>query len=211
MRKTLAGLLVAGAYAFSAIVYDRLPERMATHWNLSGEVDGWSSRASGAFGLPTVALGTLLLLSFLPRIDPRRENYAKFAGTYDLIVSLVVAFLVLTHVLVIGTALGWPVNISRVIPPALGVLFLVLGNVLPRARQNWWFGVRTPWPLSDERVWMRTHRVGGRLMVAAGIVTIATVALPTEWAMPVLLTAIMGSALGSVIYSYVAWRQERAR
>lgn len=209
MRKTLAGLLVAGAYAFSAIVWNRLPERMATHWNMSGEVDGWSSRAFGAFGLPTVALATLLLLLFLPRIDPRRENYAKFAGTYDLVVTLIVAFLVMVHVLVLGTALGWPVNVARIIPPAVGVLLLALGNVLPRARQNWWFGVRTPWTLSDERVWARTHRVGGRLLVLAGFVTLATVALPLEWAAPVLMVAVMGAALGSVVYSYFAWRQER--
>ena len=211
MRKTLAGLLVAGAYAFSAIVWDRLPQRMATHWNMAGEIDGWSSRAFGAFGLPTVALGTLLLLTFLPRIDPRRENYAKFAGTYELVVTLIVAFLVMVHVLVVGTALGWPVNVARTIPPAVGVLLLTLGNVLPRARQNWWFGVRTPWTLSDERVWARTHRVGGRLLVAAGLVTLATVVLPTAWAAPVLTVAVMGAALGSVVYSYFAWRQERPR
>ena len=209
MRKTFAALLVAGAWAFSAIVYGRLPERMATHWNLAGQIDGWSSRAFGAFGLPTVALFSLLLLHFLPRIDPKRGNYAKFEGTYDLAVTLIVGFLVLVHVLVLGTALGWPIDITRVVPPAIGALFLMLGNVLPRARQNWWFGVRTPWTLSDERVWMRTHRVSGRLLVIAGVLTVATVALPTSWAMPVLLASITAAALGSVAYSYVAWRQER--
>ena len=211
MRKTLAAGLVAGAFALSAAAYGRLPDRMPTHWNMVGEIDGWSSRPFGAFGLPAVTLGSLLLLLWLPRIDPRRANYAKFQGAYETVVLAVVAFLVLMHVLIIGTALGWPVNITRVLPVAVGLLFLVLGNVLPRARQNWWFGVRTPWTLSDERVWTRTHRVSGRLMVVAGLLTMATVLLPTAWSVPVLIACILAASLGAVVYSYVAWRQEHPR
>lgn len=211
MRKTLAAALVAGAFALSAAVYGRLPDRVPTHWNLAGEIDGWSSRLIGAFGLPAVTLGMLLLLTWLPRIDPKRANYARFESAYETMMVAVVAFLVLMHVLVIGTALGWPVNLARVVPVAVGMLLLVLGNVLPQARQNWWFGVRTPWTLSDERVWTRTHRVGGRLMMAAGLLTIATVALPRAWSVPVLIACIVAASLGSVVYSYVAWRQERPR
>lgn len=211
MRKWYPAALIAAAVAFSVAVYSRLPDRMAVHWNVHGEPDRWGGRLEGAFVLPAAALVIWLLMLGLPKIDPRKENYEKFRPTYDLVIAAVVTGMTALHVVVVGAALGWPVSIARVVPIVIGGLFIVLGNVLPRARSNWWFGIRTPWTLSNERVWERTHRVGGYLMIATGMALIAAAFLPARFVGPVILAAAAVMALGTLVYSYFAWRQETSR
>lgn len=183
---------------------------MPTHWNAAGEVDGWSSRAVGAFLMPTVALGLWLLFLVLPRLDPRRANYERFGRTYDLVVAAVVVFQVAVHVLTLGAALGWPIAVDTVIIVGVGLLLLLLGNVLPRVRPNWFIGIRTPWTLSSDRAWERTHRVGGYIFSAAGLVVVAAAALPDAWKVWVIVAAAAAASLGTVVYSYFAWKQETA-
>ena len=211
MRKWLAPLIIVAATVFSTVMYSRLPERMPVHWGLHGDVDRYGTRAEGAFLLPGAMLLVWLLLRFLPRIDPRRANYAKFSDTYDLLVNSLVALFAIMHVAVIGTALGWPISMARLVPAVVGLQFLILGNALPRARPNWWFGIRTPWTLSNDRVWMRTHRVGGYLLAAAGLVLFVAAAWPGVWSFALGLAAVAAAGLGSLVYSYFAWKQETSR
>ena len=211
MRKLVAPLLILAAIAFSVAVWGRLPERMPVHWGLHGEVNGYGSRAHGAFLLPGIMLGLWLLMQFLPRIDPRRANYAKFADTYDLLVNSLVALFAVMHVALIGAALGWPVSMERVGPALIGLQFIILGNALPRARSNWWFGIRTPWTLSNDRVWARTHRVGGYLLAGAGVVLLVAAALPSAWTFALGVAAAIAAGFGSLVYSYFAWKQESSQ
>lgn len=211
MRKWAPAALVAAMWIFSAAVWSRLPDRVPIHWDIRGSVDRYGGRAEAALLAPAIATVIWLVMRALPRIDPRRENYAKFAGTYDLVVAMVVVILAAVHVLVLGSGLGWPVPVVRVMPLLVGLVFVVIGNVLPRARPNWWFGVRTPWTLSNDRVWTRTQRVGGFALVLAGIVVMASAALPTPLVIPVLLVAVLAAAFFSVAYSYFAWKQETSR
>lgn len=210
MKWPWTGLGIVGAMAlFSAAVYGRLPERMATHWNLAGEPDGWSGRA-GAWLLPAVALGTWALLMALPRVDPRGDNYARFRDTYLLVVNLTLLLLGVLHVATLGSALGWPVEVDRVVNAVLGVLFVAMGNVLPRVRPNWFLGIRTPWTLESDRVWRETHRLGGRVFVAGGCLLLLLALLPGAAAAWLLLPVLIGTGLLPVLYSYLVWRRERA-
>jgi immunity protein, SdpI family len=209
MRKWYPAVLIAAAFLFSALVYRRLPSPMAVHWDVNGHPNGYGSRPFGAFFAPVMALVVWAVMRGLPSIDPRRDNYAKFQGTYDLVVDAVVTLMVAIHIAVIGAALGWPVRIDRLTPLVGGVMLIVLGNVLPRARSNWWFGIRTPWTLSSDTVWSRTHRVGGYLMTGAGVVTVIGGLLPPAWSLRVLIGAVAVASLGSVVYSYFAWRGEQ--
>jgi uncharacterized membrane protein len=202
-------VLVAGALALAAVLWPLLPERMPTHWGLDGRVDGWGSRFEGAILLPLLALGIWLMAEVLPRIDPRRANFAKMRGAYDVTISAAVTMLVGLDAAMLANAVGYPVPVSRIAAAGTGVLLVVLGNLLPRARPNWWFGIRTPWTLSNDRVWTRTHRVGGYLMVAAGLaLVVAALALPPAWSAGAAVAAAVVAGLGSAAYSYVAWRQE---
>jgi uncharacterized membrane protein len=209
MRKYLPGVFIALTLLVSALVYAQLPERIASHWNARGEVDGYSSRLTGAFLLPLIALGIWALLLVLPRIDPRRQNYAKFQSMYDLLVAAVVGFLCVMHLGILAFALGWPIPVDRLIMGCVAVLLIVLGNLLPRARPNWFVGLRTPWTLSSDRVWERTHRVGGYVFLLAGLAMLATVIAAPSFSMPVIMAAAIGITVFVFGYSYWAWRQER--
>lgn len=211
MRRWFGVLAILAAGVFTAVVYSRLPEQMPTHWNMSGEVDGWSSRFAGAIMLPLAGLGIWALLQWLPRIDPLRHNYEKFRGTYDTVISMILVFVAVAHVLVLGVALGWPLNAARALPIGIGTACILLGNVLPRARRNWLFGVRTPWTLSNDRVWERTHRMAGYLFVALGTALLITAALPLALPANAALVSIAVVAAITIVYSFVAWRQESSR
>jgi uncharacterized membrane protein len=208
VRKVLPGLLILASLLMSAAVYTRLPSRMATHWNLHGEPDGWSGRASGAFLLPAVMLAVWGLAQLLPVIDPRRANYAKFRATYDLVIAVIVGEMALLHVAIVGSAIGWPIAMPRVAPIGVALVLVVIGNTLPRARPNWFFGIRTPWTLSSDRVWERTHRLGGYLMmVSGGLIALAAVVSP-RWAGTVLAGTLGLTTFVALVYSYVLWRRE---
>jgi uncharacterized membrane protein len=200
--------VVAAAAAMSAVAYPRMPNRVPVHWGISGEPDRWGSRFEGALLFPVLMLGAWALLRFLPRIDPRAPNYAKMQSTYDFVVNLALTMMFVVHVMVLAAGLGYAVPVGRIMPVLVGALFATLGNVLPRARPNWWFGIRTPWTLSNDRVWARTHRVGGYAMTAAGIVILAGAALPGTWPFAVFIVAAAVAAIYPIVYSYIAWREE---
>ena len=209
MRKWIPLFIIAAALAASAVVYPDLPERVPTHWNLKGEVDGWSPRAWGAWLMPVVIAFVWALMRWLPAIDPRRRNYEKFGGTFEGIMLSVMVFMLILHGITLAAALGYPVAMERVAPAATGLLFIVIGNLLPRARSNWFVGIRTPWTLSSDRVWEKTHRVGGRLFVLGGILISLSALLGASWGHWFLLAVISVCSVGAVIYSYVEWRKEK--
>jgi uncharacterized membrane protein len=211
MRKWYPWLLVGLAFGFSAAIYSHLPEQIATHWDVRGQIDDYSSRAWAAWLMPVVLTVMAIILPRLPAIDPRRPNYEKFRPSYDLVISAVMTLIAAMHVVTLGAALGWPVPIMKVTPIMVGALFVVLGNVLPRARSNWLFGIRTPWTLTNDRVWERTHRLGGMTFVAAGLLVIVSAFLAPAVTFGVLVTACVLASIIPVTYSYFAWRQEVSR
>jgi uncharacterized membrane protein len=211
MKSRWLGIAVAAAmWAFAAAVYTRLPQRIASHWNLQGEVDGWMDKPWGAFAQPLIATLMLGLLWLLPRNDPRRANVERFAEDRRLLINLMILFFAVMQGTTFAHALGWPVEVDRVIVAAIGLLFVGLGNYLPRIRSNWFMGIRTPWTMDNERVWRATHRVGGRAFVAAGLVMAASALLPAgvrPWTAGLALAAAVAVPL---VYSYVAYRRDLA-
>jgi uncharacterized membrane protein len=211
MRKWYPWLIVAGAAAFSAIVYGRLPDEIPTHWDLKGNVNCWSSRTWAAWLMPAILVAMAVILPRLPAIDPKRENYAKFRPTYDLVVYGTMTLVAILHVTTLGASLGWPISMDRVTPVLVGAMLVLLGNVLPRARPNWLFGIRTPWTLTNDRVWERTHRLGGLLFVIAGIALAASSFVMPAAAFPIVIGAVIVASVVTVVYSYFAWKEETAR
>jgi uncharacterized membrane protein len=209
MRKWIPPALIALALLASALAYPRLPDRVPTHWGLSGKVDGWSGRGVAVLLMPALMLFLWMLFVILPRIDPRGRNYDKFRGTYETTVAAVLGITLVIHAAMLESALGKQVPMQRVALLAVGALFVVIGNMLPRARPNWFFGIRTPWTLSSDRVWERTHRVGGPVMVVSGLVIMLGAFAPPALAFALATFSALLSAIGSVGYSYFVWRQER--
>jgi uncharacterized membrane protein len=212
MRSRWFGLVVAAvAVGVSIWAYPSLPPTVATHWNVRGPADGFSSRIVAVSIFPIVVLLMTGLFNVLPKVDPRRENYGKFLSTYWLIANAVIVFMLIGHGMIIATGLGYPVKIDRPLPIGLGVLFIVLGNYLTRVEPNWFVGIRTPWTLSSDSVWRKTHRTGGWLMVIGGFVVAASAFLPHGAFLPLLITAIVIMAVIPVVQSYILWKREQPK
>ena len=205
MRRWLPASFIAGAWLFSISVYSRLPERLAVHWDIHGEPNRYGSRAEAGFLLPGLMVALYLVMQWYPSRDPRSSNIAKFRGAYDALVAATIAFLGVVHVLVLGKGLGWPVDITTVVFVCGGAGLVLLGNLLPLARSNFIFGIRTPWTLSSEDVWRRAQRVGGYAMVAAGLLTMACAFFARPVGAVVALASVILAGVIPVVYSYVLW------
>ena len=127
-------LLVLLVAAF--VVYPQLPERVPMHWNIKGEIDGYGSRFTGAFAIPLLTTGIYVGMLLLPLIDPRRANYARFTTAYRALRAGLVLFMTLLYGVTTAVALGYGIDVSRVVLIALGILFIVIGSFLPRVQAN---------------------------------------------------------------------------
>jgi uncharacterized membrane protein len=212
MRNPRVALICAAlAFGLGLLALPFLPDQVPSHWNMRGEVDGYSSPLQAALMQPLIILAIAVILPRLPKIDPRRENYAQFQGTYDLTLNAIVLFLTTLHALTLAFALGARFDLGRLVFLGIGVLIAVIGNELGRVQPNYFMGIRTPWTLADEAIWRRTHRVGGRMLAGAGVVAaLAALLLPLPIAAPIGLIAILGAAFGSMGYSYMLWRERES-
>jgi uncharacterized membrane protein len=210
MRKWIPLFIIVVAVVASVVVYPRLPETIPTHWNMAGQPDGWSSRAFGALITPVLLLVIWGFYRVLPAIDPRGANYTKFGGAFEAIIDSLMLFMLGMHIVLLRAALGHPVQMQRIVPFGVGVLLTVIGNLLPRARPNWFIGIRTPWTLSSDRVWEKTHRLGGRLFVVGGILIAVVSLLWVQWAHAVLITVVLLILAAVLIYSYLEWKREQS-
>ena len=208
MRKWLPALFIVASCAFSIAVFSRLPASVPVHWGVSGEPNRYGSRLEAAFLMPAIMLVLFGVLVWYPSRDPRAANIAKFRGAYDTVIAATLAFMAGVHVIALGTSLGWQIPLNTVILAGVGVLFVLVGNLLPRARSNFIFGIRTPWTLSSDTVWTRSHRLGGYLMVGAGLLTIGAAFLAPPLNVLIAVVSLIAAGLIPVVYSYVLWSRE---
>ena len=189
-----------------------MPDQLTSHWGVDG-VDDWNSKeASLAMAaLPAIILAVLFIV---PRIDPKGRNFERFSGIYRTFVTVLTLFMI---------AISWagPLTVWGYLSPDgavlntllfgfFGLLFIGLGNYLPRIKPNYTFGIRTPWTLASEEVWRRTHRASGPVFVVAGIATFIAAffasAAPVV-AIVVMLVTVLGATAFAGVYSYLAWRK----
>lgn len=211
MRKWIPAILILAAVIVTIAVYPRLPEQIPTHWSISGEVNGWSNRLFGAWMMPLIMAVIWLFMRAIPHIDPRKANYEKFSGMYDALVILILTFMLLMHVVILLSATGTVIRMDRVVMPAVGVFIAIMGLLLPRAQPNWFVGFRTPWTLTSDLSWERTHKVGGMLFIALGVLIVASTFIAPERAIWVLVIAALGVVAFLFIYSYQVWKQDPSK
>ena len=200
--------LILISFMMSIYFYAHFPDRVPTHWNFKGEVNGWSSKGFGAFFFPSVNTALYLLMLALPIIDPRRDRYAQFAKPYHIVKSAIVAFMTLIYFYTGFAGMGYRMpSMNIVISLGMGVLFIIIGNYLGKVKSNWFMGIRTPWTLSNEEVWNKTHRLGGKLFVLCGFILIISSLLPTNVYGIVFITSIIIVSLIPVVYSYWLYKK----
>lgn len=197
-------MIVVAGFVLVLCLYGRMPALVPTHWNASGVVDSWTPKPWGPLLLPMISTALLGLMILMRVISPKGWSIDRFSRTYAIITTSVIAMLFFVTLIASLAAIGTPIDMNVAIPAALGLLFIVLGNFMGKIRRNFLVGIRTPWTLASEEVWMRTHRLGGKLFVAAGCVSIAGALL--DHGLAILLVSVTIVALATTVHSYWVYR-----
>lgn len=200
-------LLIIASFVLGFYFYAHFPARIPSHWNFQGQVDSWSSAGFGAFFLPFLLLGMYILFLVIPYLDPKKERYQEFSGTYHLFKNFLIFVLLAIYVIASLNGLGYKIDVGISVSLLIGLLFIVLASQMPKIKSNWFIGIRTPWTLSNEEVWTKTHELGGKTFMIAGLLIILAGLFKSSWAMIILLIAVGIAALVPVVYSYVLYRR----
>lgn len=202
-------LMIAAATIAGVLLWNRLPDPMASHWNVNDQVDGYMFKFWGVFMMPLITLGMLVLFLVIPNIDPLKANIAQFRDVFNLFIVLIVAFMIYIHILSLRWNLGYTdFGMSKAMLPAMGVLFFFVGYLLRKAKRNFFIGIRTPWTLSSDRVWDETHRLGSVLFMVSGVLAFIGSLFGGTLAFWFLFVPLMGSTLITLVYSYVLYQRE---
>ena len=184
------------------LLWNRLPAQLPSHWNLAGEVDGWTSKPFGVFGMPLLLLALQWLCVVATTVDPKKADHS--GKVLHLILWLIPALSVVAHTLIYAAALGNELRVELVMPVFMGLLFAVIGNYLPKCKQNYTIGIKIPWTLNSEENWNKTHRLAGRVWMVCGLLMILTGFFGVLWMFFVLAFLMV---LVPLVYSYLLYRK----
>lgn len=183
-------------------LWDQLPDRIPMHWNFKGEVDNWSGKAFAVFGTPLFMLAIQWIGVIATYSDPKRHSHSE--KILYLVFWIIPIMSVLMHTLVYASALGKEVHINEIMPIFMGLLFTLIGNYLPKCKQNYTIGIKIPWTLNSEENWNRTHRLAGWLWTACGIVIMLSGFLGFQM---IFFAAVLLMVFVPLIYSYTLYRK----
>jgi len=201
----IAGLLVT--FIITIAMYPSMPDLVPSHWNAAGQVNGYMSKFWGLFLVPFIMAGFVALLMVIPRIDPKKRNYDKFRSYYDGFILVFVIYLLAIQVQIMLWSTGVEISPNLTFPLLFGMLFIYLGFLIGHAEQNWFVGIRTPWTLSSETVWKKTHLLGGKLFKIAGITCILGVIFQ-DYAIWFIMVPIVSVSFFTIAYSYFEFQKE---
>jgi len=202
----IAGIILL-SFAIGIYLYPQMPDSLPSHWNAAGEVDGYMPKFWGLFLLPLMSAGLFLLFLAIPMIDPLKHNIAKFRKYFDRFILLIMGFFLYIYLLTILWAFGLTFNFIYAMVPAFSVLFYYAGVLTENAKQNWFIGIRTPWTLSSEKVWDKTHKLGGKLFKLAALVGLLGL-LFQDYAIWIVIIPVIFVAVYTIFYSYLEFQKE---
>jgi len=188
------------------ILWNKLPEKLPTHWNFEGVIDGWSSKPFAVICIPLIMLGFHLICTIATSVDPKNKNFNTRIFGLVLWICPILSLLCMTATYV--AAFGYEVSVEFIFPLFMGVLFLIIGNYLPKCKQNYTIGIKIPWTLNDEENWNKTHRLAGFIWTVGSIVIIVGAffkdAVVYTTFIPIAVMVIV-----PIIYSYIYYRKHR--
>lgn len=202
-------LLIVFSIISSFYFFQQMPEKIPIHWNFKGEIDNWGSSLSHVLTINLVMIGMYLLFLLLPYIDPRRERYGQFKKVYHIFKNILLLFFAVIFFITNLSAIGYNINISTYIPLLVGILFIVIGNYMPKIKMNWFMGIRTPWTLSSEETWDKTHQLGKKLFMFSGLLIAIQGFLPENYRIPLFILAIAIILIGSFLGSYLIYLKSK--
>jgi uncharacterized membrane protein len=202
----LIGIVLA-PFVYLAIIWSTLPEKVPTHWNYKGEVDQWGDKYSLIALLFLLPVLTYLLLSVIPRIDPKKKM-RQMGGKYYQLKFILVLFMSMLAFIILYLTDNPSVSSPNLISIPIGILFIALGNYFKVIQPNYFIGIKTPWTLENKEVWKLTHILAGKLWIIGGlIIVVGSLAIDESAFIYILLTTIAIITLVPVVYSYLKFKE----
>lgn len=198
----LASIVIILPILAGLILWNQLPDQIPSHWNMAGQIDGWSSKPFAVVGLPLILLAAQWLCVLGTLADPKRESHSN--KVFHLVLWIIPVLSALLHTVIYMVALGMEVRVERVITVFMGLLFTIIGNYLPKCKQNYTIGIKLPWTLNSEENWNKTHRLAGRLWVVCGILIMLTAFFGSP---RLLFPAVLVMVFVPTLYSYLLHRK----
>ena len=185
------------------LLWDKLPEQLPYHWDIHGQVDGWAGKTQAVFFMPLLMLALHWICVFASTADPKHKQYHP--KSIQLVLWICPILNLVINTMVYATALGYGVDVELIMSLLIGVLFIFVGNLLPKMQQSYTMGIKLPWTLHNEENWNKTHRLGGKVWVIGGIIILST-ALWGNFLVLMATTLLM--VLIPVVYSYCLYRKQ---
>ena len=204
-----SSLAILAPILVGVVLWNQLPDYMATHWGASGHVDGWTSKAFAVFGMPVMMLLIHWLCLWGTTKDPKQKNQGK--KPFTMIFWMIPMVSMVAASIMYGTALGAELNIGSAVFAMLGVMFMVIGNYMPKVKQNYTLGIKVVWALHNEENWNATHRFGGKVWVAGGALLFLLAFFPEKFFVAAVLPVIFALAAAPMVYSWLYYKKQCAR
>lgn len=205
----LAVMLLVTAYTWMQVPAGA---QIPSHWNAAGEVDGYSSKAFGLLLVPALTLSLTALFAVIPRIDPKGTNILRSWPAYRATWGMMMVFMLLMQVFICLAAMRIDIRIGTFIPVATGFMFLIIGYYMGHIKPNFMFGVRTPWTITSELSWTKTHQLAGWLFSALGaIMILGPIFLKGETWVWLMMVGIAVLLVATTTYSYIVWKDDPNR
>jgi len=199
-------IVILISFCLAAYFYRILPPNIVTHWGIDGQPNGYSTKAFGLFFMPIISIVLLLIFLFLPKTDPYKTNFSQFKKYFENFVNIIISFLFYIYVLTLFWNSGYQFNMIQFISPAIGIIFYYAGVLMKYAKRNWFVGIRTPWTMSSDIVWDKTHKVGDKLFKIAGILCLLGVLIP-QYSFFITILPILIFVVFIFIYSYLEYQK----
>ena len=206
MLKTWIVVALAVILAIVGILI--MPDTIPTHFGPSGEPDAWGSKFTVLLYPAILVLVTVLAVPMI-KLDPKQDNYERFSKYYYNFFLGFALFFLAMEAANIAIAMGAAINVGSIICFVTGVLMFFVGNMMPKIKQNFFFGIKTPWALTDEENWFKTHRLGGKTFAAGGIIIMLAAFIPGESKIWILLAAVLIMTFIPFVYSYLIFKSKQ--
>lgn len=203
----LTSIIILIPVVIGLMLWDKLPDKVPTHWNSEGVVDGWSSKGFAVFGLPAFLFAIHWVCLLVSSADPKNKNYSE--KLLQLVFWICPVISVLLGVISYGTALGMEFKVDTIMLVLVGLVFIVIGNYMPKCKQNYTMGIKLPWTLNDEENWNKTHRMAGKLWVITGFLVMLCILAPTSVMVASFIIILFMAIIIPTVYSYLLYRNKK--
>jgi len=193
---------IIASLMFSVYFYQHSPNIIATHWDIYGNVNGYSQKLFGIIFIPILMMVLYCVFLILPYFDPEKENYKKFENTYHYFISLIIGFLFSLFLIIGFFNTGFPIVVGKIVLILLSIFMIGMGILLKNVKRNWFLGFRTPWTLSSDAVWDKTHHVGGNIFILYGTIVFCVSVMDTTIGFYTFLLGLIGSIVAIMFYSH---------